>query len=88
MSVYAVITDNADDEVRKALADRWPNHHFFVNDRLTLVAPEEPITTTKDVSAAAGIGPEGGRLGIVFEISARSGFHKSDLWEWLRKAEA
>ena len=88
MSVYAIYLSNQVEEARNDLVEKWPSRHFVVEDRLILVAPEEVITTTKDVATVAGLGEDKGRLGVVFEITARSGFHKSEMWEWLRKVEA
>ena len=88
MSVYAVLLEHPDEGAQRALEEKWPNRTFIVDDRLILVSPEESVTTTAEIATVAGIGSEaGGRIGLVFEISGRAGFHRSDLWEWLRKVE-
>ena len=87
MSVYAVSLNQADEAAWETLRKEWPERHFILTDRLAFVAPEG-ITTTAQISEAVGIGGESNLLGLVLEVSAHSGFNKSDLWEWLRKVQS
>jgi len=62
---------------------------FDVNDVVLLARTDKPeLDLTEEVAIAAKIkGPEQtASRGVVFELGiGRSGFHKSALWEWLRR---
>ena len=86
MSVYAVSLNQPNKSAWAVLRKEWPDRHFILTEHMAFVAPEG-ITTTAQIAEAVGIG-ENDLWGIVLEVSAHSGFNKSDLWEWMRKVQS
>ena len=87
MSTYAVYLNEPDAQAWDAIKTTWPGRYFILTDHLAFVAPEG-ITTTAAVAEIVGIGEERKVAGIVFDWMAHNGFNRSDLWEWLRKAQS
>ncbi len=83
LGIYAVVLHEADEAAWQSLRQEWPGRHFILTDHLAFVAPEGTTTTTH-IAESSGIGDERGLLGVVLEVSAQTGFHRNDLWEWLR----
>lgn len=73
-------------QVWKALEEKWPDCVRLLSDHAGYVAPPD-ITLTTDVGKAAGMSKEGDVTGMVVELfpSSYYGFGPGELWEWVRK---
>lgn len=61
------------------LAERFPNHYEVVSDTVWVVAGERD--TCADVCELLGIGPGGGKTGVVVRMDDYYGFFDRALWE-------
>ena len=86
MSTYLVILNDPNEEAWKRLADKWPDRHYIVTDRLAFVAPEG-ISITEEITETVGLNENHKVVGIAAEIQhgAINGWSRRGLWEWLGK---
>jgi hypothetical protein len=84
MTVYAILTTAAPSgELDAAILNAFPGNALQINYDQWLVS-DSARKTTKEVCDA--IGASEGKFGqiVVFAISGYYGFHRTDLWEWLK----
>ena len=85
MAIYAVILKKPNEGAWNKLKEQYPVP-YFLNSTTALVASES-LVLTSDIAKSAGIGEEEDVLGVVCEITSRSGYYYQDLWEWFRKVD-
>ena len=80
MSTYLVVLNEPDDAAWKRLAEKWPDRHYILNERVAAVAPEG-ISITEEVTEAIGMNETGKVVGIVAEIQheALNGWNRRGL---------
>ncbi len=87
MTIYAVCLNEPSEDAWDNVREEWGGKHFILSPTTAFVASPD-LTLTSEIARKVGISDETGTLGVVFEVQAYNGFNRSDLWEWLRKAEA
>ncbi len=88
--MFIVVFDDPRAESAKTLLLGTGYDVFAVNEHVLLVRTDNvALALTEEIAVAAKIkGPEQieESRGVVFELGlGRSGFHKSALWEWIRR---
>lgn len=86
MSTYLVVLNEPDEAAWERLAEKWPDRHYILNDRIAAVAPEG-ISITEEITEAIGMDETQAVVGIVAEIrnDTVNGWNRRGLWEWLGK---
>ena len=87
MPVYVIAIDKPNEYAWKAIRNKWPDRHYFANQRLAIIAPTG-ITLTVDIDRSVGMSDEHEVLGLEFEMSSYSGYSSRDVWEWLAKVQS
>ena len=84
MSVYAIILNEPDEGAWERVSNEWPKH-YFLNDSVAFVAPDDPVSLAGEIGEKVGMNADHSVVGIVIEVGSNNGYNYQTLWEWMGK---
>ena len=83
MPLFLVVSEKHSASLEEHIKKTFPEDHYVMGRNHWLIATDKTTSAVAKVLEIHGGGVSGDMNTVVFKISGRSGWHYSNLWEWI-----